>query len=278
MCTSRYINPFTDFGFKKIFGEEANKDILIDFLNSVLPAEDQIYDLTYKSTEHLPKNDTDRKAIYDLYCENDKGEKFIVELQRAEQTHFKDRTIYYSSFPIQEQAKRGKGWDYELKAVYVVSIMDFIFDETEEDFHHIVQLKNQKNKVFYDKLKFVYLELPKFRKKEKDLNSNFDKWLYLLNNITTFEQMPVVLKEHIFRKVLKLAEYTALPKADQEQYDEDLKRFRDYVNTLDTREEKGRREAKVETALKFLSMGLGIAQVAEGTGLTISDVEALTKK
>ncbi|MBD0402842.1 Rpn family recombination-promoting nuclease/putative transposase [Flammeovirga sp. EKP202] len=103
MCTSRYINPFTDFGFKKIFGEEANKDILIDFLNSVLPAEDQIYDLTYKSTEHLPKNDTDRKAIYDLYCENEKGEKFIVELQRAEQTHFKDRTIYYSSFPIQEQ-------------------------------------------------------------------------------------------------------------------------------------------------------------------------------
>ncbi|MBD0401483.1 Rpn family recombination-promoting nuclease/putative transposase [Flammeovirga sp. EKP202] len=290
MCTSRYINPFTDFGFKKIFGEEANKDVLIDFLNSVLPAEDQIYDLTYKSTEHLPKNDTDRKAIYDLYCENDQGEKFIVELQRAEQTHFKDRTIYYSSFPIQEQAKRGKGWDYELKAVYVISIMDFIFDDTEEDFHHIVQLKNQKNTVFYDKLKFVYLELPKFRKQEKDLQTNFDKWLYLLNNITTFEQMPSVLKEHIFRKVLKLAEYTALPKADQELYDEDLKRFRDYVNTLDTREEKGRREgreegieigekkAKIETAKNLLSMNLTVEQVAKGTGLTIAEVEELIKE
>ncbi|MBD0405525.1 PD-(D/E)XK nuclease family transposase, partial [Flammeovirga sp. EKP202] len=128
----------------------------------------------------------------------------------------------------------GKGWDYELKAVYVISIMDFIFDETEEDFHHIVQLKDQNNKVFYEKLKFVYLELPKFKKPEKDLLTNFDKWLYLLNNITTFEQLPAVLKEHIFRKVLKLAEYTALPKADQELYDEDLKRFRDYVNTLET--------------------------------------------
>ncbi|MBB3698833.1 Rpn family recombination-promoting nuclease/putative transposase [Flammeovirga yaeyamensis] len=277
MCNSRYINPFTDFGFKKIFGEEANKDILIDFLNSVLPAEDQIYELNYKSTEHLPSNDTDRKAIYDLYCENELGEKFIVELQRAEQTHFKDRTIYYSSFPIQEQAKKGKGWDYELKAVYVISIMDFIFDENDEDFHHIVELKNQKNKVFYDKLKFVYLELPKFRKQENELKSNFDKWLYLLNNITTFEQMPTVLKEHIFRKVLKIAEYTALPKQDQEIYDEDLKRFRDYINTLDTRERRGAQKKAIETAKKILKMGLSIEQVAEATGLSIDEVKQLSE-
>ncbi|ANQ52022.1 PD-(D/E)XK nuclease family transposase [Flammeovirga sp. MY04] len=277
MCNSRYINPFTDFGFKKIFGEEANKDILIDFLNSVLPAEDQIYDLNYKSTEHLPTNDTDRKAIYDLYCENELGEKFIVELQRAEQTHFKDRTIYYSSFPIQEQAKKGKGWDYELKAVYVISIMDFIFDEQEKDFHHIIQLKDQKNQVFYDKLKFVYLELPKFRKQESELNSNFDKWLYLLNNITTFEQMPSVLKEHIFRKVLKIAEYTALPKQDQEMYDEDLKRFRDYVNTLDAREKRGEKKRAVEIAKSMLQDGLDIEKIALYSGLSVDEVKKISE-
>ncbi|MBD0402091.1 Rpn family recombination-promoting nuclease/putative transposase [Flammeovirga sp. EKP202] len=282
MCNSRYINPFTDFGFKKIFGEESNKDILINFLNAVLPAEDQIKDLTYKSTEHLPKNDTDRKAIYDLYCENEKGEKFIVELQRASQKFFKDRTIYYSSFPLQEQAERGMSWDYELKAVYVVSIMNFIFDENEEDFHHIVELKNQKNKVFYDKLKFVYLELPKFQKQEKDLESNFDKWLYLLRNLDSFDEMPLILKERIFKKVLKLAEYTALPKVDQDRYDDDLKRFRDYTNTLQNKVDEGieigEKKAKVESAKKFLSMGLSIEQVAEGTGLSTVEVKEIANQ
>lgn len=286
MCTSRYINPFTDFGFKKIFGEEDNKDILIDFLNSVLPAEDQIKELTYKSTEHLPKNDTDRKAIYDLYCENDKGEKFIVELQRATQKFFKDRTIYYSSFPIQEQAEKGMSWNYELKAVYVISIMDFIFDEEDEDFHHIVELKNQKNKVFYDKLKFVYLELPKFGKQESELKTIFDKWMFLLKNLTTFEEMPSILKERIFKKILKLAEYTALPKEDQKRYDDDLKRFRDYVNTLDAREEKGEKRGikigenkkAIETAKNLVEMGLSQEQVSKATGLTLEEIESLIKK
>ncbi|NME72965.1 Rpn family recombination-promoting nuclease/putative transposase [Flammeovirga aprica] len=260
MCTSRYINPFTDFGFKKIFGEESSKEILIDFLNSVLPAKDQIYDLTYKQTEHLPKNDTDRKAIYDLYCENERGEKFIVELQRASQTFFKDRTIYYSSFPIQEQAEKGLSWNYELHGVYVISIMDFIFDDTGEHYHHIVELKNQYNQVFYDKLKFVYLELPKFYKGESDLESNFDKWLYLLKNLTTFEEMPSVLQERIFRRVFKITEYMALPKNDQLKYDQDVKRFRDYANTLETKKEEGieigERKAKIEAAKNFLTMKL----------------------
>ena len=92
-------------------------------------------------------------------------------------------------------------WNYELKAVYVVSIMNFIFDEEEDDFHHLVELKNQKNKVFYDKLKFVYLELPKFKKQENELKTNFDKWLFLLRNLDSFNDMPPILKERIFKKV-----------------------------------------------------------------------------
>src|SRR3989339_1777886 len=99
-----YVNPFTDFGFKKLFGEEVNKDLLIDFLNNLLLGEQQIKDLTYLKNEHLSSSDTERKAIFDLYCENERGEKFIVELQKAKQNFFKDRSVYYSTFPIQEQA------------------------------------------------------------------------------------------------------------------------------------------------------------------------------
>ena len=99
---AKYINPYTDFGFKKIFGEEASKPQLIDFLNSLLPEKDKIFTLTFKNNEQLGTTELDRKAIYDIYCENDKGEKFIVELQKAKQNYFKERTIYYSTFPIRE--------------------------------------------------------------------------------------------------------------------------------------------------------------------------------
>lgn len=103
-----FINPFTDYGFKKIFGEEVSKPFLIDFLNSILPSHHQISDLTFKNTEQLGQTDNDRKAIYDIYCESLTGEKFIVELQRIHQEFFKDRTLYYATFPITEQAKKGR--------------------------------------------------------------------------------------------------------------------------------------------------------------------------
>ena len=98
----KYINPFTDFGFKKLFGSEFNKDLLIDFLNQVLGDREQIKDLTYLNTGKLGKTQNDRKAIFDLYCENEKGDRFIIELQNVAQLYFKDRSIFYATFPIQE--------------------------------------------------------------------------------------------------------------------------------------------------------------------------------
>ena len=91
----KYINPLTDFGFKKLFGSEPNKDLLIDFLNQLLPAIHKIKDLTYSQNEHLSDSEYDRKAIFDLYCESQSGERFIVEVQKAKQNFFKDRSVYY---------------------------------------------------------------------------------------------------------------------------------------------------------------------------------------
>ncbi len=164
----KYINPFTDFGFKKLFGTEFNKPLLIDFLNEVIGMETgKITELTYLSTEQLPPCHNERKAIYDIYCENEKGEKFIVELQKAKQNYFKDRSVYYSTFPIQQQAERGD-WNFKLKAVYTIGILDFVFEEDKADnkvFHHEVKMINTKTgKVFFDKLTYIYLEMPKFHK------------------------------------------------------------------------------------------------------------------
>jgi len=119
----KYINPFTDYGFKRLFGEEPNKGLLLDFLNELLKEEQgKITELTYLKSENLGATELHRKAIFDLYCTNERGEKFIVELQKTKQKFFKDRTVYYSTFPIRDQAIMGSEWDFELKKVYTIAI------------------------------------------------------------------------------------------------------------------------------------------------------------
>ena len=170
LVSDRYISPLTDFGFKRIFGTEPNKALLIDFLNVVLPRKHKISDLSYRNSEQVGNNALDRKAIFDLYCQSEDGERFIVEIQKAKQNFFKDRSVYYSSFPIQEQALKGEVWNYKLAPVYTVGILDFVFDDHKDDetLLHIVELKDQQCRVFYDKLKFIYLELPKFQRPWKN--------------------------------------------------------------------------------------------------------------
>ena len=186
----KYVNPFTDYGFKKLFGEEVNKDLLLDFLNELLKEEQgNITNLTYLKTEHLGDIATERKAVFDLYCENEKGEKFIVELQKTKQKFFKDRTVFYTTFPIREQAQRAD-WNYELKAVYTIAILDFVFDENKnfpKKYRYDVKLSDvETHKVFYDKLTLIYLEMPKFNKKLEELQTRFDKWLYVIKNLNLF--------------------------------------------------------------------------------------------
>ena len=202
---AKYLNPFTDFGFKKIFGEEASKPQLIDFLNSLLPERDQIVELTFKNNEQLGFTPYDRKAIYDIYCENQNGEKFIVELQKAKQNYFRERTIYYSTFPIREQAEKGI-WNYNLKAVYCIGVLDFTFDDYESEPErsevvHTINLKNQHGKVFYDKLTYIYLEMPNFKKEEHELATRLDKWLYFIKNLEDFQNIPELFKDEVFTQV-----------------------------------------------------------------------------
>ncbi len=194
-----FINPFTDFGFKKIFGEEASKPLLIDFLNSLLPPQNQIKNLSFRNPEQLGAANTDKKAIYDIYCENSKGEKFIVELQKAKQNYFKERSIFYSAFPIREQAEKGD-WNYNLKAVFCIGILDFTFDDytVESEFSevvHTIKLKDQNGKLFYDKLTYIYLEMPNFNLLEQDLKTRLDKWLFFIKHLEDFQSIPLIFKK-----------------------------------------------------------------------------------
>ena len=148
MHSPKYINPLTDFGFKKLFGSEPNKALLIDLLNHIIP-DRHIVDLTYSTNEHTGRTAFDRKAIFDIYCKGEDGDRFIVEMQKAKQNYFKDRSIFYASFLIQEQGKK-KDWNYRLDSIYSIGILDFVFDDRKENqrVFHVVELKDQDGAVF----------------------------------------------------------------------------------------------------------------------------------
>ena len=242
---SQFVNPFTDFGFKKLFGEEASKPLLKDFLNSLLPATAQIKALSFQSGERLGRRPGDRRAIFDISCESESGEKFIVEMQKEKQKWFKDRTVFYASFPIQEQAQKGE-WDFELAAVYCVGILDFRFDEPGESAEqraevlHTVCLKNQHNQVFYDKLTLLYLEMPNFQKTEAQLETRLDQWLYFLKHLEDFEEIPRIFGgEEVFETAFQISRLAAMGREERYDYEMSLKVYRDNFNVVRTARDEG---------------------------------------
>ncbi|MBQ0157257.1 MAG: PD-(D/E)XK nuclease family transposase [Bacteroidales bacterium] len=288
---SRYINFYTDFAFKKIFGTEANKDLLISFLNALLEFDggNEIVDLTYLNPEQLGNNISERRAIYDVYCLTKDGERFIVEMQNAKQDHFKDRSIYYSSFAIQEQGKKGskeESWDYRLSPVYVVGILNFMMDESEENLEKVitkVKLKDDSNKDFSDKLNFIFIEMPKFRKDELELNSFIEKWLYVIKNLYRLQDKPSALTEGIFNKLFQIAEIAAYSKSERYDYEESLKNFRDMFNVISSAEKKareegeaiGERKTNIRNAQKLKQLGVDFKTISIATGLSAEEIERL---
>ena len=284
----RYISLLTDFGFKRIFGTAMNKDLLICFLNSLFNGRQVVKDVSYLNPEHVGDVYTDRKAIFDVYCEGENGEKFIVEMQNAYQAYFKDRSLFYSTFPIREQSQRGK-WDYELKAVYIIGILNFTFNDTDGDyFHHEVKLVDlYTHKVFYDKLTFIYLEMPKFNKKEDELESMFDKWLFVLRNLSSLFERPRALQNRVFDRLFEAAEIAKFNPKELGEYWESLKNFRDWYSVMSTQLKKGREEGLKEgleqgrkeecfkNAKKMKQAGIAFDVIAQVTGLSIGEIASL---
>ena len=278
----KYVNPFTDYGFKRLFGEEPNKGLLLDFLNELLKEEQgKITELQYLKSENLANTELNRKAVFDLYCTNEKGEKFIVEIQKTKQKFFKDRTLYYSTFPIQEQAEKGIAWNFKLEKVYAIAILDFVFDENKKQsdkFRYDVKLTEQETKiVFYDKLTFIYLEMPKFNKKVEELTTRFEKWLYIIKNLHKLDRIPEKLKENIFMQLFETAEIAKFSRQEYRDYEDSLKYYRDLKNSLDTAKEEAEEKKAIEIARKMILKEMKVSLISEITGLTEKEINELKK-
>lgn len=306
MCTEgifeRYVNFYTDFAFKKLFGTEINSDLLISFLNALLHGKEVIKEVTYLNAEHLGTQEYDRRAVFDVYCKNDKGEMFIVEMQKGEQPFFKDRSVYYSTFAIREQAPKGV-WNYELKGVYTIGILNFCFSkEKDTDYYHEVKLLDTKtHELFYDKLTFIYLEMPKFTKTEEELETLFDKWMYAIRHLGTLMERPKALQEKVFLRLFEVAEIAKFNPKERYEYEDSLKAYRDWFSVMETAEIRGLEKGMAKGMAKGMEEGLakgraegieeGLRQVvlyqlskgntfeaiAEQTGLSIDQVRKLSE-
>ncbi len=280
----KYINPFTDYGFKRLFGEEPNKELLIDFLNELLRDEQgEIVDLTYLNSEQLGRSQDERKSLFDIYCTNEKGDKFIVELQKTKQKFFKDRALYYSTFPIVQQAERGGDWSFELRPVYTIAILDFTFDDDDgvaNKYRYDVKLiEKETQEVFYDKYTFIYLAMPKFNKTLDELETHFDKWLYAFKHLSKLQEIPKKLRDKIFLKFFEAAEVSHLSRTEYMTYEASLKDYWDRNNELstshDTGFEKGIEKGIEIVAKNLKQIGMDNIAIAKATGLTIEEIEKL---
>ena len=280
----RYISLLTDFGFKRIFGTDPNKELLINFLNSLFDGEEVIKDVKYLNSENVGDVYTERKAVFDVYCENEKGEKFIVEMQNAYQTYFKDRSLFYSTFPIREQAPKGSDWNFCLKKVYVVALLNYkmsdeAFDSS-DTIHTIALMDTKTNKVFNAKLMFKYVEVGRFDKTDEELTSLSDKWMYVLKNLSRLDNRPAALREKIFSKLFAAASVARFTPTELREYEDSLKAYRDIKNSLDTAKEEGREEGReqrnIEIAKKMLAAGMDIDIIINMTDLSKDEIEKLT--
>jgi predicted transposase/invertase (TIGR01784 family) len=297
----RFVNPFTDTGFKILFGQDISKPLLIDFLNNLLKGSEEIVDLKFLDKEKPRLYKKDRGLIYDIYCETSDNKKIIVEMQNRSQEYFVERSIYYVSQAISRQGKRGE-WDYNFDSVYFVAFMNFTLTGLTE-FRTDVQLYNcATREVFSDKMKYIYLQLPYFTKEEEDCKTDFDRWIYIFKNMEILNRIPWAAKNSVFMRLGELAEVANMSEKQRRSYDKDLKILRDSYNILEFakkearreglqegreegraegREEgraEGRAEGVKEMAVEMLKKGMDIELVSEISKLSIDDVRKLRRQ
>ena len=274
---SKYINPYTDFGFKKLFGEEANKDLLIDFLNQLLPDYHQIAKLTFRNNENLSEFAFERSAIFDIHCEAQNGERFIVEMQKAKINFFKDRSLFYTTFPIREQAKRGDEWDFRLTPIYMIAILDFLYDEEAEKqkFLRSVALRDEDGELFYDKLHFKFIQMPLFNKTENELVTHFDKWIYFLKNLASSDSIPNILREPIFEKAFHKAEIAAMTSDEYDNYQKSLMKYIEIREVVNTAVGSAEKDNSKKIAREMKKDGVSSDKIMKYTGLSEKEIDNL---
>jgi predicted transposase/invertase (TIGR01784 family) len=213
----------------------------------------------------------DRRAIFDIYCKSTQGERFIVELQIAQQQFFMERLLFYLSFPIQNSIKRGSK-NFSMKPLYCVAILDFPFFEDEQYINHVSLIREETNQKVTDVLNIIMIELPKFNKQLNELETKLDNWLYCFQHLKTLQERPVELTDSIFEELFLIAEKDNLTSEDMETYKKSVLEYEDVRSAMAFNRDAGRREGLKqgikEMITRGLQAGVSIDILAQMSGLS----------
>jgi len=236
-----FADPKNDLAFKKIFGNEKHKEILISFLNAVLDFKDEkeIVEVSLVNPYQVPKIPELKETILDIKAINKEGNNFIVEMQKKDIGDFTKRSLYYTSKAYVAQLP--KGTDYTvLKKVYFIGILNFNIFENESYISRHLIINQETNKQDLKDFEFTFIELPKFHKQLEELESTLDKWIYFIKNASDLTMIPSQYKNvQEFQEAFTIATQTAWNSKELEIYEYmALKEF-DELNALRTAERKG---------------------------------------
>ena len=231
-----------------------------------------------------------------------------TEKQNAYQAYFKDRALFYSTFPIREQAPKGNDWDFKINHVYTVALLNFnmyedAFDK-EKTRHHVQLCNTATHKISYDKQEFIYVVLAKFNKTLGELETLYEKWLYALKNLYKLTQRPKELCDKVFDRLFEEAEIAKFTPQEMREYEASKMAYRDIKNCIDTAKqeglaegieigmekgmkegmekgmakgmEKGMNQKALEIAENMLAMGLSAEQVSKATQLPLEIIKNLS--
>jgi predicted transposase/invertase (TIGR01784 family) len=206
-------------------------------------------------------------------------------MQNKYQKYFKDRSLYYLSQAISRQGERGADWDYSINAVYGVFFMNFILEDKPNKYRRDVVLEDREtHKLFTDKMRFIYLELPSFDKEEHDCKTDFERWIYVLKHMDTLQRLPFKAQKSVFDELEKIVDIASMTKEEREKYDESIRIFRDNKAIARGQHErgfaegvkKGYDEGKHDDAINMKKLGISNEIISQVTGLSLDEIEQIT--
>ena len=253
-ATSRYANILLDYWFKRTFGREISKRLMILVLREIIPEVD-IQDITYTNKEHPNPFPDDHGVVFDIECTSSDGTRFIVEMQLAEQHYLMERALFYSTFSIQEQLLKGKS-EYSFMPVYFIAMMDFITHPGEPDrFFYKYELREMSTgELMTDRVHYYFLELPKIRS-ISDSSTTLEKFCYAMHNMTVLKSRPKGMQAEIFELLFNSAEIANFTPEEKVKYEHDMTTERDRRNQLAFSYDKGMEEGMEKGMEKGLEKG-----------------------
>ena len=284
-----HINPRVDLAFKKIFGVEENKDLLISLINAVVSSEDQVKDVTLLHPYNAKNFKNDKLSILDIKAEGSNGRKFNIEIQISDEDDYDQRALFYWAKMYTDQLKSGEDYGKLNKAIGI-HILNFISIPETEEYHNTFKIKETTSNIEYFKdLELHTIELRKFMKTAVDelssvmarVQSKVDLWAAFLTkyDLLNRDNLSGTLDDPNLKKALDVLEVMNFNSAEREEYEAHLKWMRIEANTIKkaTRDakEEGREEGIRAVAKNLLNSGMSIESIALATGLTIDDISIL---